>query len=153
MLMTSYACVQLFIILSLVSNNKKPLRDCCTIFVARLSCNTSVAQHVVSIMRGKILNLKMAYVNKQFLWSQLYIILVVIARRRKRKNIIVKRSHRFWVRRFLKKREEKGAFNSLIPELRMFDREYFYRYLRMSPERLEHLLTLVGPLIIKKVLP
>ena len=105
-------------------------------------------------MRGKILNLKMAYVNKQILRSQLYIILAVIARRRKRKrNIIVKRSHRFWVRRFLKKREEKGAFNSLIPELRMFDREYFYRFLRMSPERLEHLLTLVGPLIKKKFCP
>ena len=50
-----------------------------------------------------------------------------------------------------KKRKELGEFHNLIPELRAADREYFFRYFRMNPERFDHLLELVGDKIVKKV--
>ncbi|XP_047135391.1 uncharacterized protein LOC101237669 [Hydra vulgaris] len=61
-----------------------------------------------------------------------------------------KRKHKFWIRFLFKNRYEKGAFNTLIPELRLHDREFFYRFYRMSPERYEHLLSMVAPSITKK---
>ena len=39
-----------------------------------------------------------------------------------------KREHRFWVRDIYKKREEQGVFSNLLRELRLGDREYFFKY-------------------------
>ena len=61
-----------------------------------------------------------------------------------------RKTKRFWVREYLKKREKYGQFHTLFSELRLSDREYFFRYIRMSPERFEHLRTLVAPYIEKK---
>ena len=61
-----------------------------------------------------------------------------------------RRRKRFWIREYLKQREKYGQFHTQFSELRLSDREYFFRYIRMSPERLEHLLTLVAPYIQKK---
>lgn len=61
-----------------------------------------------------------------------------------------RRRKRFWIREYLKQREKYGQFHTLFSELRLSDREYFFRYIRMSPERFEHLLTLVAPYIEKK---
>ena len=47
-------------------------------------------------------------------------------------------------------RKERGEWENLFRELSNDDREYYYRYLRMSPERFEHLFNLVGPLIAKQ---
>lgn len=60
------------------------------------------------------------------------------------------KKRRFWVREILKERDEKGAFKQLVGDLRLFDREYFFRFIRMSPERLDDLLSQVGPLLAKK---
>ena len=38
-----------------------------------------------------------------------------------------KRKHRFWVREIYRKREEQGAFSNLLRELRLDDREYFFK--------------------------
>ena len=38
-----------------------------------------------------------------------------------------KRKHRFWVREIYKKREEQGVFSNLLRELRLDDREYFFK--------------------------
>ena len=38
-----------------------------------------------------------------------------------------KRKHKFWVRKVLQKRNEFGAFHTLTQELRLLDREYFFR--------------------------
>ena len=57
---------------------------------------------------------------------------------------------RFWIRECLKKREKYGQFHTLFSELRLSDREYFFRYIGMSPECFEHYLTLVPPYIQKK---
>ncbi|CAH3117914.1 unnamed protein product, partial [Pocillopora meandrina] len=62
----------------------------------------------------------------------------IFLRRRKRKRLQKRRkTKRFWGRDIFKERKSQ-------------DCEYYFRYLRMSPERFEHLLTLVGPLISKK---
>ena len=49
---------------------------------------------------------------------------------------------RFWVRKIFQERKKYG-------ELRLFDKEYFFRIVRMTPQRFEHLLSLVGPQLDK----
>ena len=61
-------------------------------------------------------------------------------RRIKRYN--QKKKKNCWVKDIFKNRERQGAFETLFNEMRN-DRELFYRYFRMSPERFDHLLTLV----------
>ena len=60
------------------------------------------------------------------------------------------RHRRFWVREVLKRRRQQSQYHILVQELQLHDREYFFKYLRMSPERFEHLLKLVAPFIQKK---
>ena len=55
-----------------------------------------------------------------------------------------------WVRKIYKMRERKGAYNTLVQEMRTEDREEHFRFFRMSPERFDHLLSLVSPYITKK---
>ena len=68
----------------------------------------------------------------------------------KKSRVNAKRKHKFWVREIFRRRIQSGAFNTIVRELRLFDREYFFRFLRMSSERFEDLLSRVGPLIKKK---
>ena len=74
----------------------------------------------------------MASLNKRMLLKyQLYLMLSLVALRRKREQKHKKRrKHRFWVRKLFTNRYNKGAFNTLVAELRLHDREFFYRYLR-----------------------
>ena len=51
---------------------------------------------------------------------------------------------RFWVRKIFQEREKYGLYHILTDELRLFDKEYFFRFVRMTPQRFEHLLSLVG---------
>ena len=59
-----------------------------------------------------------------------------------RKSRKHKRHRRFWVRSIYQKRNQLGAFWTLVQELKV-DRELFFRYLRMTPERFNHLHELV----------
>ena len=59
-----------------------------------------------------------------------------------------KQARRYWVRDILRHREGFGTFHTLFEEL-THDREYFFRFLRMTPERFDHLLGLVRPKIEK----
>ena len=52
-------------------------------------------------------------------------------------------------KKIYEKREQLGSFYVLFPDLKE-DQESFFRYFRMSPDRFEHLLELVGPKIEKK---
>ena len=52
------------------------------------------------------------------------------------------------VRDFLKKRDEVGSYN-MARELAVDDREMYFRYMRMAPDRKEHLLSLVALHITK----
>jgi hypothetical protein len=54
------------------------------------------------------------------------------------------------VREFLKSREEQGAYNVLLYDLKLEEGSFgFNNYLQMSPENFELLLSLVCPLIEK----
>ena len=47
-----------------------------------------------------------------------------------------KQKRHFWVRKiFTEERKERGEWEKLFRELSNDDREYYYRYLRISPER------------------
>ena len=64
----------------------------------------------------------------------------------KKRNVTKKRkAKRFWVRKLYQERKSSGFFHVLTKELELFDREYFFRFMRMSPDRYEHLLSIVGP--------
>ena len=52
---------------------------------------------------------------------------------------------RFWVRKIFQEKKEYGLYRILTDELRLFDKEYFFRFVRTTPQRFEHLLSLVGP--------
>ena len=52
---------------------------------------------------------------------------------------------RFWVRKIFQERKKYGLYHILTDELRLFDKEYFFRFVRMTPQRFEHLLSLFGP--------
>ena len=51
-------------------------------------------------------------------------------------------------KRFLKKRDEEGGYN-MVRELAVGDREMYLKYMRMTPDQKEHLLSLGAPLITK----
>ena len=77
-------------------------------------------------------------------------VLITLLRLRRIRNITRRKQRkRFWIRDIYKKREKFGAFNTLFEELKA-DREYFFRYLRMTPDRFGHLLSLVRPKIEKQ---
>ena len=61
--------------------------------------------------------------------------------KRKRKE----RSH--WVRPWLKRRPETGAYSKLLRELAIEDPMCFRHFLRMDVERFHKLLEMVGPII------
>ena len=74
---------------------------------------------------------------------------LIIRRRRLRRERKARR--RFWVRPiFTEVSKLRGEWENLVSELKNTDREYFFKYLRMSPERFEHLFSLVAPSITKE---
>ena len=66
---------------------------------------------------------------------------------RRKKQQEKKRRTRLWTRELFKPGEE-GDYEHLLKKLEN-DRELHFRYLRMSKERFEHLLSLVEPVIMK----
>ena len=69
---------------------------------------------------------KMAANYEEFLTlASNYIVVALLHRVRERQ---VRRKPRFWVRKFLRLRERYGAFHTLVQELRIHDREYFFRW-------------------------
>ena len=46
----------------------------------------------------------------------------------------------------LPRKKKHGLYHILTDELRLFDKEYFFRFVRMTPQRFELLLSLVGPI-------
>ena len=61
---------------------------------------------------------------------------LVLRRCRRRQEENKKQKRRSWVRKiFTEERKERGEWENLFRELSNNNREYHYRYLRMSPER------------------
>ena len=51
----------------------------------------------------------------------LFLQLVILFKMKKKKE----RKRKKWVRELFRKREEKGAFNNLVQEMKLADREFF----------------------------
>lgn len=66
-----------------------------------------------------------AFNDRLFLELQLFSWLILLRKKRKRK--FQRRKHRFWVRDLIKKRKETSQYFTLVQEMRMGDREYFFR--------------------------
>ena len=45
----------------------------------------------------------------------------------------------------LPRKKKYGLYHILTDELRLFDKEYFFRFVRMTSQRFEHLLSLGRP--------
>ena len=89
----------------------------------------------------------MAAINKRKL---LTLAIGAMMASRKKKPIKQKRIRRFWTRGIFKDRKLYSEYYTLYQELRERDREFHYRYVRMSKERFDHLLNLVRDKITKK---
>ena len=48
-----------------------------------------------------------------------------------------KQKRRVWVNEWLKQRSEKGHYNNIVPELRLWDNAGYRRFLRMDSETFE----------------
>ena len=68
----------------------------------------------------------MAALNRRLLLKAQLVLLIAYMRLRKRRKK-VKRKHKFWVREIFQNRAQHGQFNTLFQELRLADREYFFR--------------------------
>ena len=64
---------------------------------------------------------------------------------------VKKNKRRFWVRKIFLERKQKSEFNTLVKEMKLHDHEYFKKQFRMSPTKLEELLSWVAPKITKTV--
>ncbi|KAG0434899.1 hypothetical protein HPB47_018798 [Ixodes persulcatus] len=61
-----------------------------------------------------------------------------------------RRPRREWVRFILRSRENLGEYHHLVRDMRLDDGRDFFMYFRMTRKRFEHLLSLVGPLLLKQ---
>ena len=78
------------------------------------------------------------------------LLLILLLRRRRIRREQKASSRKVWGRKLLRLQRNKAAFQNLIREMRISDRESPFRFFRMSPERFDHLLTLVAPFITKE---
>ena len=77
------------------------------------------------------------------------LLLFYLRQRRKRKQ---KYRKKYWIRDIFRSRFLLGEYHTLVKEMRENDHGEFYKYFRMTPERFDHLLLLVGPMLTKKSL-
>ena len=75
--------------------------------------------------------------------------LFYLRQRRKRKQRYRKK---YWIRDIFRSRFLLGEYHTLVKEMHENDHESFYKYFRMTPERFDNLLLLVGPMLTKKSL-
>ena len=61
-----------------------------------------------------------------------------------------RKPRKWWVRIWLAARDKKSAYNNILQELRLDDKDYFRRYLRMNTVVFDELVRLVRPMIGKK---
>ena len=87
----------------------------------------------------------MAVLSKQQKIMTVSIVISLDDSLKKRNSTKKRKSKRFWVYKVFKERKSSGFLHVLTKKLERFDREYFFRFLRMFPDRYEHLLPIVGP--------
>ena len=80
----------------------------------------------------------------------LYGVIGVMIANRQKQLVKKKQVKRFWRRGIFKDRRLHSEYYNLYQSLRDSDREFHYRYVRMSKERFDHLLGLLRDKIAKK---
>ena len=80
----------------------------------------------------------------------LYAAIGYLISNRRRQMMKKKQRKRFWRRGIFRDRKLYSEYYTLYQSLRDTDREFHYRYVRMSKERFDHLLSLVKERITKK---
>ena len=80
----------------------------------------------------------------------LYASIGVMISNRRKQLFKKKQVKRFWRRGIFRDRKLYSEYYTLYQTLRDNDREFHYRYLRMSKERFDHLLSLISDKITKK---
>ena len=77
-------------------------------------------------------------------------LMFMLLRRRNRLLEKKKKKRKMWVRDIFKNHKNQGAYHNLVQEMMFSDRESYFKYMRMSPERFEHLLSLIEPIVTKQ---
>ena len=77
---------------------------------------------------------------------EIALLTVLLSWRQKRRRL--KRT--MWVRSILSQRWQRGEYHTLLQEMRLNDTQAHFSYLRMLRERFEHLLAIVGPLLVRR---
>ena len=80
----------------------------------------------------------------------LYVAIGVMIANRRKQLLKKKQIKRFWRRGIFRDRKIHSEYYTLYQSLRDSDREFHYRYVRMSKERFDHLLSLLRERITKK---
>ena len=52
-----------------------------------------------------------------------------------------------WVCDIFKERKTNDAYNNVVREMCLGDREFYFKYMRMSPDWFDHLLSLIDPIV------
>ncbi|XP_067131302.1 uncharacterized protein [Centruroides vittatus] len=61
-----------------------------------------------------------------------------------------RRNHLFWMRKIFRDREKYGFNSSLVRELKFQDQEFYFDFMRMTPDVFDSILEKVSPLIEKR---
>lgn len=83
-------------------------------------------------------------------WRTKIIGMMLLYRRIKLIDEENRRFHRFWERPILKSRQTHGNWEHLIQELRLYDHETYFNFMRMTPQTFEEILSLVGSQLIRQ---
>ena len=78
------------------------------------------------------------------------VLLIFRCRLRRRRKTKAKAKRKFWISSLNVERFLLGVYNSTFLLVRENDRFTFFKYTRMSPERFDHLLSLIRPKIEKE---
>ena len=89
----------------------------------------------------------MAELNIYHLFATAMVLIRSRCRREKNKK---RRGRRFQIRPLLADRATNGAYQTLVLKMKGVDRQKIFGFVRMSPNRFDHLLELIKPMIIKK---
>ncbi|XP_023240795.1 uncharacterized protein LOC111639231 isoform X1 [Centruroides sculpturatus] len=123
-----------------VANASSP-RGSTTTQAANANLSTFRRKRKIFKMAGDSNSAALLMFTNFVLYTSLY-----VSRRRRRRRF----DRRFWIREIFLDRERTGVQNTLIPRLRSFDKEYYFDFLRMSPEKFDELLNKLGPKITRQ---
>lgn len=76
--------------------------------------------------------------------------MILLYRRLKLVDEEYRRFRRFWIRPILQTRQTHGNWEHLIQELRLYDYETYFNFMRMTPQTFEEILSLIGSQLMRQ---